>query len=105
MILLKLFTAVVALTATATARVVRRGKSIPSAPRPISGLMTRLDAEAAAAVNATTFADLILYEQYSAATYCTGNDVFQPGTEIACPAGNCPNVEQAHAVTWYSFLK
>lgn len=62
-----------------------------------------LDADAVMAVNATTFANLKLYEQYAAATYCTVNDIAAPGTPIRCPAGNCPDVEAALATSTFSF--
>uniref|UniRef100_A0A093V726 Mono-and diacylglycerol lipase n=1 Tax=Talaromyces marneffei PM1 TaxID=1077442 RepID=A0A093V726_TALMA len=83
MILFRFITAVAALTATATA-----------------GLLRRADV-----VSSTVLARLSLIEQYSAAAYCTKNDIAAPGTPIACAPGNCPTVEQDLATVSFSFLK
>ncbi|KUL85130.1 hypothetical protein ZTR_06259 [Talaromyces verruculosus] len=86
MILLKLITAVAALAATATAGVVRR------------------DADSAQVVTPNQLQLFSLYEQFSAAAYCTRNELVQPGTVIACNAGNCPTVEEHGATVEFSFL-
>ncbi|EED24548.1 lipase precursor, putative [Talaromyces stipitatus ATCC 10500] len=85
MMLLKLITAVAAFTATASAGLIQRGDA------------------AADAINTTTLATLNLYEQYSAAAYCTRNTIASPGTLITCAAGNCPLVETNGATIAYSF--
>jgi Lipase 3 N-terminal region len=39
---------------------------------------------------------LSLYQQYAAAAYCVQNfDATYRQTELACPSGNCPDVESA----------
>ncbi|BDD60403.1 hypothetical protein MPDQ_000811 [Monascus purpureus] len=54
-------------------------------------------------VSADLFANLNLFEQYSAAAYCTSNDEAGSGVEIACSTGNCPLVQNADATSYYSF--
>ncbi|KAI7975122.1 hypothetical protein EIK77_002145 [Talaromyces pinophilus] len=88
MILLKLNTAVAALAATATAGVI----------------IIKLDADSAQVVSPNQLQLLSLYEQFSAAAYCTRNELVQPGTLIACSAGNCPTVEQHGATVEFLFL-
>ncbi|EEA20108.1 hypothetical protein TMatcc_000083 [Talaromyces marneffei ATCC 18224] len=83
MILFRFITAVAALTATATAGLLRREADV---------------------VSSTVLARLSLIEQYSAAAYCTKNDIAAPGTPIACAPGNCPTVEQDLATVSFSFL-
>jgi hypothetical protein len=44
-----------------------------------------------------------LFSQYAAVAYCTADNEASSGADITCSAGNCPLVQQADAVTVYSF--
>ncbi|KAL1984371.1 hypothetical protein VTN96DRAFT_9232 [Rasamsonia emersonii] len=54
-------------------------------------------------VSQDLFDQLNLFEQYSAAAYCSANNEASAGTAISCSAGNCPLVQQAGATILYSF--
>jgi hypothetical protein len=43
--------------------------------------------------------------QYAAASYCEANYAGQTGTQLACWAGNCPQVEAADTNITYEFSK
>lgn len=43
--------------------------------------------------------------QYAAAAYCEANYAGQTGTQLACWAGNCPQVEAADTNIVYEFSK
>lgn len=68
-------------------------------------LTIKLDADSAQVVTPNQLQLVSLYEQFSAAAYCTRNELVQPGTVIACNAGNCPIVEEHGATVEFSFLK
>lgn len=55
------------------------------------------------AVSQALLDEFNLFSQYSAAAYCTADNTAASGADISCSAGNCPLVQQADAVTVYSF--
>ncbi|CAF9919163.1 MAG: hypothetical protein ALECFALPRED_000986 [Alectoria fallacina] len=56
------------------------------------------------AIDATTFANLQLFEQFAAASYCPGNDnVTAGGTKLTCATDNCPLVAADDVTTVYEF--
>jgi hypothetical protein len=55
-------------------------------------------------INATEFATIGLYEQFAAASYCSGNLEGAP-SKLACKAGNCPLVQAANTTTVVKFLE
>lgn len=58
------------------------------------------------AIDATTFSNLQLFEQYAAASYCQGNNnVTDGGNKLTCPSHNCPLVEANDVTTVYEFEK
>ncbi|KAI8935522.1 hypothetical protein NX059_008092 [Plenodomus lindquistii] len=54
------------------------------------------------AVSANVLDKLSFFAQYSAASYCLGNNN-SPNTKITCPQGNCARVEQANTNTLTEF--
>ncbi|MCJ1374937.1 hypothetical protein MMC20_006170 [Loxospora ochrophaea] len=55
-------------------------------------------------IDAATLANFNLFEQFSAAAYCPGNnDVTNGGTKLTCATGNCPLVEADDVTTVYEF--
>lgn len=54
------------------------------------------------AVSAAVLSQLEFFAQYSAASYCLGNNN-SPNTKIACPQGNCARVEAANTNTLTEF--
>ena len=59
------------------------------------------------AIDAATFANLQLFEQFAAAAYCpSNNNVTNGGLKLTCPAANnCPLVEADDVTTVYEFQK
>ncbi|KAJ5649215.1 Lipase class 3 [Penicillium longicatenatum] len=55
-------------------------------------------------VDTTTYDNLYLFAQYSAAAYCSNNvDTTSTGDSITCSADNCPQVQSATTKTLYEF--
>ncbi|KAJ5716654.1 Lipase class 3 [Penicillium malachiteum] len=54
-------------------------------------------------VDSTTYDNLYLFAQYSAAAYCTVNDDNSAGVAISCSDDVCPDVESATTTTLYEF--
>ena len=58
------------------------------------------------AVDSTTFANLQLFEQFAAASYCqSNNNVTAGGNKLTCQSQNCPLVEADDVVTVFEFQK
>lgn len=58
------------------------------------------------AIPSDLFANLNLFEQFTAASYCPGNnDVAAGGPKLTCSAGNCPLVDSSDVITTYEFEK
>ncbi|CAD6581197.1 MAG: hypothetical protein ASARMPRED_000441 [Alectoria sarmentosa] len=56
------------------------------------------------AIDPITFADLQLFEQFAAASYCPGNDnITAGGKKLTCASGNCPLVAADDVTTVYEF--
>ncbi|KAJ5524068.1 triacylglycerol lipase B [Penicillium frequentans] len=55
-------------------------------------------------VDSTTYDNLYLFAQYSAAAYCSNNvDSASTGDSITCSADNCPTVQSSTTTTLYEF--
>ncbi|KAJ5621074.1 hypothetical protein N7510_005058 [Penicillium lagena] len=53
-------------------------------------------------VPSDTLDELMLFAQYSAASYCS-NNIASSASALSCAAGNCPEVQTANAVPLYAF--
>ena len=76
----------------------RKGKekAIAHVPRLMTHDMIDIDAD--------TLANLNLFEQFAAASYCPGNNN-STGDKLTCPSGNCPLVEADDVITVYEFSR
>ncbi|KAJ5831757.1 hypothetical protein N7474_000068 [Penicillium riverlandense] len=53
-------------------------------------------------ISSDTLDELMLFAQYSAASYCS-NNIDSSASTLSCAAGNCPEVQTANAAPLYAF--
>ena len=63
-----------------------------------------LNSKKTKAIDSSTLANLQLFEQFAAASYCrSNNNVTNGGNKLTCPSGGCPLVEADDVTTVYEF--